>query len=193
MGKPSIATLVLLIAILATSFHPPLHAQEAKKEAATMQMTSTAFAPGGVIPKKFTGEGPDVSPALEWKGLPAGAKELALICDDPDAPRKDPWVHWVVYNIPASATGLPEGIGSPAAIGKLPGAQVGSTSWGRLGYNGPMPPPGHGRHRYYFKLYALSEPLKLKAGAGKEDVLAAIKGKLLAQCELMGTYERLAK
>ncbi|MBE7560017.1 YbhB/YbcL family Raf kinase inhibitor-like protein [bacterium] len=155
-----------------------------------MQITSSAFAPGGPIPKKYTGDGADVSPALEWKGLPADTKELALICDDPDAPRADPWVHWVVYNIPASATGLSEGIGSPAAISKLPGAQLGKNSWGKLGYNGPMPPPGHGRHRYYFKLYALSEPLKLKAGASKEELLAAIKGKLLDEAEVMGTYQR---
>lgn len=163
--------------------------QEARKEA-EMKLTSSAFREGGAIPRKYTGEGEDLSPPLAWSGVPEGARELALLCDDPDAPRPEPWVHWVLYNIPVSATGLAEGIGAPQAIGKLPGAQLGRNSWGKLGYGGPMPPPGHGPHRYYFKLFALSEPVKLKSAAGKQDLLEAIRGKVLAEAQLMGIYER---
>lgn len=147
-----------------------------------IRLTSPAFAPNAPIPKKHTGEGPDVSPPLAWSGLPAGTKELALICDDPDAPTLKPWVHWVLYKLPPTLPGLKEGDSG--------GGVEGMTDFGRPGWGGPMPPRGHGVHRYFFRLYALDRPVALKAGASKEDLLAAMKGHILDQGELVGTYER---
>ena len=145
-------------------------------------MSSPAFGAGAPIPKKHTGEGEDVSPALQWGGVPATAKELALICDDPDAPTPQPWVHWVLYKIPPHDGGLDEG--------KSGAALDGLNSWGERGYKGPMPPPGHGVHHYHFKLYALKAELNVGAGLTKDQLLAAMKGQILAQGELVGTYER---
>lgn len=148
-----------------------------------MKIESSAFNDGEAIPKKFTGEGDDVSPALSWSGAPDGTKEFALICDDPDAPVAEPWVHWVVYKIPAGTTSLPEGSAA--------GAKEGVNGFGNTGYGGPMPPPGHGTHHYHFKLYALDEPLSIsEAGASKAEVLKAMEGHILDQTELVGTYSR---
>jgi len=155
----------------------------------TLTITSTAFAAGQRIPSKYTGEGADVSPALSWSGVPAGTVELALICDDPDAPAGD-WVHWVIYKIPATATGLPEGIKRVEKVGEPTGALQGKNSWGTLGYRGPMPPPGHGTHHYHFKLYALDSALSVPAGLTKEKLLEAMRGHIKAQAELVGTYSR---
>ena len=148
----------------------------------TMTITSTAFAARSQIPRKHTGEGEDVSPPLAWEGVPDGTREFALICDDPDAPVPEPWVHWVLYKIPASRTSLAEGDNA--------GALEGKTGWGTAGYRGPMPPPGHGVHRYHFKLYALDEPLSLSAGASKDALLSEMEGHILGEAELIGTYER---
>jgi len=159
----------------------------------TVEITSTAFDEGQPIPQKFTGEGEDVSPLLAWGNLPEGTKELALICDDPDAPREEPWVHWVIYKIPADAGGLPEGVAKDAELQEPPGALQGQNSWpdGQMvGYRGPMPPEGHGPHRYFFKLYALDGPLDVKPGATKEELLQAMEGHVLGQGQTMGTYER---
>ncbi len=161
-----------------------------KPGGATMKIESPAFKEGGVIPKKHTGEGADVSPALAWSGAPAGVKEFALICDDPDAPTPQPWVHWVVYAIPADATGFKEGVAKTEKLDAPKGAIQGKTSFGRVGYGGPMPPRGHGVHHYHFKLYALDAPLGLKAGLDKSALLAATQGHVLAEAELIGTYER---
>jgi Raf kinase inhibitor-like YbhB/YbcL family protein len=119
---------------------------------------------------------------LHANGAPEGTRELALICDDPDAPVPQPWVHWVLYKIPADRTSLGEGDNG--------GGEEGITGWGEPGYRGPMPPPGHGVHRYFFKLYALDQPVNLAPGASKEELLAAIEGHTLAEAELIGTYER---
>ena len=147
------------------------------------KLSTSAFEPEGRIPRKYTGEGVDVSPALSWSGAPKGTVEFALICDDPDAPRKDPWVHWVLYKIPADRTSLAEGSADSAVEGK--------NDFGRNGYNGPMPPPGHGVHHYHFKLYALNQPLGItKPGATKAEVLKAMQGHILGEAELIGTYER---
>jgi len=149
-------------------------------------LTTTAFENGGSIPKKFTCDGADVSPALSWSEPPAGTQNLALISDDPDAPAGT-WVHWVVYDMPAAARGLPEGV---AKTGEVPGGgKQGVTDFRRPGYGGPCPPPGK-PHRYYFKLYALDTKLALKPGASKREVEAAMKGHILAQAELMGRYGR---
>lgn len=146
-----------------------------------MKIESPAFKADDRIPKKHTGEGEDASPPLSWGGAPAGTKEFALICDDPDAPTPKPWVHWVVWGIPGDAEGLREGAQK--------GVQ-GKNDFGRTGYGGPMPPPGHGVHHYHFQLYALGAPVDLAPGATKEELLAAMKGRVLAEAELVGTYER---
>ena len=155
-------------------------------------ITSDAFPHGEAIPTQFTGEGADVSPPVEWSGVPDEATELALICDDPDAPTPQPWVHWVIYKIPAAVTGLPEGVPREAELASPAGARQGVNSWSsdNLGYCGPMPPPGHGTHHYHFQLYALDAELDLKGQATKQELLDAMQGHILAQGELMGTYER---
>ncbi len=149
-------------------------------------LTSPAFAEGQPIPVKHTGQGEDRSPALKWTGVPAGAKSLALICDDPDAP-VGTWVHWVLYDLPATVAELPEGV--PAAGSLESGGKHGTNDFRHLGYGGPMPPPGKA-HRYYFSLYALDAPTGLRPGASKKDLLKAMEGHILAQGQLMGTYKR---
>src|SRR5262245_23802739 len=146
-----------------------------------MKLTSTAFENGKPIPRKFTGDGDDVSPPLKWADPPGGTKSFALICDDPDAPRGT-WVHWVLFNLPPEFRELPEGA-SPA------GAIDGVNDFGNLGYGGPAPPKGK-PHRYFFRLFALDTTIEFRAGATKEQVLAACKGHILAEGELMGTYQR---
>jgi Raf kinase inhibitor-like YbhB/YbcL family protein len=158
----------------------------------TIKITSSAFAAGLPIPKKYTGEGDDLSPPLAWSGVPEKTKELALICDDPDAPHGT-WVHWLIYKIPANATGLAEGIPREPRPKNPPGALQGVNSWPRgqnTGYRGPMPPPGHGTHHYYFKLYALDAPLVAESGLDKNGLLRVIEGHILAQGQLIGTYKR---
>jgi len=152
-----------------------------------LQLSSPAFPHNGRIPAQYTCDADDRSPQLEWKGVPPGAKSLALIVDDPDAP--DPkapkmvYVHWVLYDIPPSATGIPEGTTS------LPGeARDGTNDWNRTGYGGPCPPIG--RHRYFFKLYALDTVLGDLGPATKVELEAAMRGHILEQTELVGTYER---
>lgn len=150
------------------------------------QLSSTAFKQGGYIPGKHTGEGADLSPALQWVNPPAGTANFALICDDPDAPGGT-WVHWVIYNIPGEATGLPEGV---PPDGELKDAsRQGVNDFRKTGYGGPMPPRGTD-HRYFFKLYALDVPLVLKAGATKAELLKAMEKHTLGQAELMGRYKR---
>ena len=169
---------------------PNVDAKGGKKM--TIQITSSAFTQGQPIPKKHTGEGADVSPPLSWSNLPAGAKELALICDDPDAPNGD-WVHWVIYKIPAGAKGLPEGVPRKSNLKEPAGALQGKNSWpgaDAIGYRGPKPPPGHGVHHYYFKLYALDAPLNVEPGLDKKDLTEKINDHILAEGVLMGTYER---
>ncbi len=159
----------------------------------TLTLSSSAFTQGHPIPKKYTGEGEDVSPPLAWSGLPAGTKELALICDDPDAPRDEPWVHWVIYKIPAAASGLPEGVPKKSRLKEPAGALQGKNSWPEgenIGYGGPMPPPGHGVHHYYFKLYALDMALEVEPGLNKKALLEKMQGHILAEAALMGIYER---
>jgi Raf kinase inhibitor-like YbhB/YbcL family protein len=153
-----------------------------------MQLTSTAFTHGGAIPTRHTCEGDDLAPALAWRDVPAGTRSLALIVDDPDAPDpaapKRTWVHWVLYDLPAAATALPEG-GAPLPAG----TREGRNDWQRTGYGGPCPPIG--RHRYFFKLYALDATLgELGRAADKAAVERAMKGRVLAEAQLMGTYEK---
>jgi Raf kinase inhibitor-like YbhB/YbcL family protein len=160
-------------------------------------LTST-FQDGDPIAAKYTEDGDNVSPPLTWAETPEGTKSFVLICDDPDAPsprnpRPDPWVHWVIYNIPADASELPEGVPRDAQLSMPAGAKQGVNSWDadNLGYRGPSPPPRSGTHRYFFKLYALDTELDLGAGqVTKSQLLQAMQGHILAQGQLMGTYER---
>lgn len=150
-------------------------------------LTSAAFTQGSEIPSKYTCEGQDISPPLAWSGVPAGAKSLALIVDDPDAPDpaapKMTYVHWLLYNIPVGTAALPE------AVRQLPaGTLVGLNDWRRTGYGGPCPPIG--RHRYFHKLYALDTVLPDLRAPTKATLEAAMQGHVIAQAELMGTYQR---
>ena len=151
-----------------------------------MLLSSQAFSEGQAIPSKYTCDAENISPRLAWNGVPAGAKTLALIAEDPDAPAGT-WVHWVVYDLPATATELPEGRPKSQYIPE--GGTQGLNDFKHLGYGGPCPPRGK-PHRYFFKLYALDGALGLKPGATKRDVERAMEGHALAQAQLMGTYQR---
>jgi len=172
--------------IVLTSFI--LVRQRLQGRKSSLSVTSSAFNHGDVIPSRYTCDGEDISPALSWDEGPENTASYVLICDDPDAPRQNPWVHWVVYNIPANTTSLDENIDH---IAKLPdGSTQAMTDFGHIGYGGPCPPPGHGIHRYYFKIYALDQMLSLDSGSTKADVEAAMNDHLVAEGVLMGTYER---
>jgi Raf kinase inhibitor-like YbhB/YbcL family protein len=148
------------------------------------KLTVAGFREGETIPKEHTCEGKDISPALAWEGAPAGTQSYALIMDDPDAP-VGTWNHWLVWNIPATTSSLPEGV-RPGFTGV-----DGTNDFGKRGYGGPCPPRGHGAHRYYFRLYALDvADLKLRAGAKRAELDRALKGHILAEAQYMGRYER---
>ena len=158
-----------------------------------IELTSPVFAEGAPIPQKYTGEGDDVSPPLDWSNLPPGTKELALICEDPDAPTSEPWIHWVLYKIPPDVTGLPEGIDKAPRLKNPPGAVQGKNSWQSgqtIGYRGPMPPPGHGVHRYFFRLYALKAKLPTEPGFTVKRLRDEMADHVLGEGQLMGTYVR---
>src|SRR5690606_35385525 len=157
-----------------------------------MELTSPAFEDGSPIPKQYTEDGNNFSPPLRWDHVPAGTAELALIVDDPDAPRPKPFVHWVVYKIPPDAVGLPQGVPRDEELRNPLGATQGLNDFSRysLGYRGPAPPKGHGVHRYHFHLYALDQPLTLGPGIEKDALLRAMQGHILDEAELIGTYQR---
>lgn len=151
-----------------------------------LSVSSTSFANGGGIPKKFTCDGDDVSPDLSWSEAPPGTQSFALLADDPDAPAGN-WNHWTIWNIPAESRALPEGVSKKP---QLPdGSQQGMNDFRKSGFNGPCPPPGK-PHRYYFKLFALDAKLMLKEKSGKRELEAAMNGHILAQAECMGRYGR---
>jgi Raf kinase inhibitor-like YbhB/YbcL family protein len=158
-----------------------------------LTLTSSAFSAGGEIPSRYTCEGEDVSPPLAWSGVPDGTKSLALIVDDPDAP--DPakprmtWVHWVLYDLPVSLGGPPGAGGLAEGVKQLPaGTREGLNDWKRTGWGGPCPPVG--RHRYFFKLYALDCELPDLRRPTKADLEKAIEGHVLFKAELIGTYQK---
>jgi Raf kinase inhibitor-like YbhB/YbcL family protein len=151
-----------------------------------LTLTSSVFSDGEIIPRQHTGDGKDLSPPLRWTGTPEGTKSFALICDDPDAPRGI-WVHWVLFNLPADAKELPEGV--PAKEVLPSSARQGKNDFGKIGYGGPAPPKGK-PHRYFFKLYALDTMLDLPAGATKDQVMNALKGHIVAETQLVGKYVR---
>ena len=149
-------------------------------------LVSPAFPNGGPIAARYTCDGADLSPALAWSEVPAASQSLALIADDPDAPMGT-WVHWVLYDLPPTTNALPEDVARTQYIAG--NAKQGLNTWPRLGYGGPCPPPGK-PHRYFFKLYALDAMLDLQPGLTKKDLLKAMEGHVLAEGQLMGTYQR---
>ena len=175
-----VAGLVFLLALGVTS------ALAQGRGGSSVKVTSSAFAPGTMIPEQYTCKGNDVSPAIEWGEAPAQATSFAVIMDDPDAPRGT-WVHWVMWNIPASTRSLPQGVAKHEQLDD--GTRQGRNSNGNVGYNGPCPPMGQ-THRYFFRMYALDTKLDLTAGAERSELDAAMKGHVLAQGEYMGTFHK---
>ena len=155
-------------------------------EVPSIMVMSPAFAKGDTIPVKYTCDGEDISPWIKWDNPPEGTLVFALVCDDPDAPSGD-FVHWVIYDIPASSRGLEEGI--PATPDMENGSKQGRNGFGNIGYGGPCPPPGDA-HRYLFRLYALDALTGLSSGATKEEVTTAIEGHIIARGGYMGRYQR---
>lgn len=154
-------------------------------KAMAFEIKSSAFAANSTIPSKYTCDGSDVSPPLSWKDVPAGTKSFALISDDPDAP-VGTWVHWVMWNIPSTVSSLKEGMEKSASLSD--GTKQGMSDFKRPGYGGPCPPGG--THRYFFKLYALDTTLDLPANATKAQLEVAMKGHILGQTQIIGTYSR---
>jgi len=155
----------------------------------TFTLTSPAFENNGRIPRQYTGEGKDASPPLAWANPPEGTKSFALVCDDPDAP-VGTWDHWLIWNLPRHLTKLPEGVPTSQTVSDLGDAVQGNNSWPKIGYGGPMPPPGHGNHHYNFVLYALDTDLDLDPGAKKDALMQAMEGHILGKAELTGLYSR---
>jgi Raf kinase inhibitor-like YbhB/YbcL family protein len=155
--------------------------------AMTLALSSPAFAPDQRIPERYSRDGGNVSPPIEWRGAPSGTRSYALIVEDPDAP-KGTFRHWILYNIPASAQGLAEGAGSQKLDAPM---QAAVNGFGNRHYDGPQPPPGHGLHHYHFRLFALDvAQLKIPANASAQDVLEGARAHAVAQAEVVGTYGR---
>ncbi len=189
MGRNFIPQRMLLLSVsilIMIGCQPPPATPPEVKPVVTITITSPAFSEGDSIPENYTCDGDDVSPPLEWTGLPNGTQSLTLIVDDPDAP-VGTWVHWVIFDIPPSINGFPEGIARSEMI-EGTGTQ-GKNDSRQIGYIGPCPPKGK-PHRYFFKLYALDVALNLKAGVGKSEVEKAMRNHILAQGQLIGTYGR---
>lgn len=159
---------------------------EVKADQVVLELSSPAFVGDSLIPKEYTCDSTDVSPAIFWSGVPEGTKSLALICDDPDAPGRT-WVHWVLYGIPPDADSLPKAV--PGEEEVLGGVRQGLTDFNRVGYGGPCPPKGS-PHRYFFKLYAIDVELELEPGKTKEELLKAMEGHIIGQGQLVGRYGR---
>ncbi len=155
----------------------------------TLSLRTVAWAPGARIPREFTADGEDRSPPFSFHDPPTGVRAYALICDDPDAP-VGTWVHWVIYNIPGTERGLPEGVRPVERL--RGGACQGRNSWDRIGYGGPSPPPGS-PHRYFFRLYALPEAEALRPGLYAAEVEAAVRPRAIARAEYLGRYGRPVK
>jgi hypothetical protein len=174
-----------LVAVLASLVALPSGAEQGGSKMA-FSIASSAFKPGGSIPRVFTADGSNVSPALSWENPPSGTQAFALICDDPDAP-VGTWVHWLIWNLSASTKGLAQSVQQTKIL--TDGSAQGKNDFGRIGYGGPSPPPGK-PHRYFFRLYALKERLTLAAGASRRDLEKAMEGKTLGVAEVFGTYGR---
>ncbi len=172
MKKPAIV-LIIILSILPVN----------NLKGAPMKLISSVFNDGDRLPKKYTCEGDEVNPSLQWSGIPDGTKSLALIVDDPDAPGGT-WVHWLVYNIEPTVSNLPEGANITKPM------QQGMSSSNQIKYQGACPPKGHGTHHYYFTLYALDTTLNLKDGVTKQELLSAMNNHIREKATLMATYER---
>jgi Raf kinase inhibitor-like YbhB/YbcL family protein len=181
----ALSILVLLAGSVACTGEQP-QPRAVDEPVATLLLESDAFQAGDTIPQRYTCDGDDLSPALQWSEPPAGTQSLALIFDDVDAPAGT-WVHWVIFDMPAGALSLPEGVPADPVVDGL--GVHGSNSWQDLGYGGPCPPKG-GPHRYTFRLYALDTVLDLDAGAGRADLDKAMEGHILGTGQLMGRYGR---
>lgn len=157
-----------------------------------MRLRSPVFEDGASIPKKYTEDGENISPPLLIEDVPSKARTLAIVMDDPDAPRKDPWVHWVLYNAPADIGELPAAIPRREELERPLAALQGVNNWPKhnIGYRGPAPPKGDGTHHYRFRVYALDNELPLSAGLVKDALLKAMHGHVIAEAELIGTYQR---
>ena len=161
-------------------------ARAGERSQAKLGVSSSSFGEGQPIPSRYAGPN-GVSPALAWTGLPPGTREVAVLCEDPDAPFPKPFVHWVVYGLAPTTTNLPEGL--PRDPHLPVGGTQGKNSTHGLGYTGPKPPPGHGVHHYHFEVFALDAPVDLPPEADREDLISAMKGHVLALGEVVGTYE----
>ena len=180
-----IISVILLLGCGSKNGNKPIEKETNQDNIMELKIISSAFEEGGMIPKEFTCDGDNVSPELSWTGAPAETQSFALICDDPDAPAGI-WVHWVIYNIPASEKGLHEGVSADKKL--YNGTMQGINDFRETGYGGPCPPGG--THRYYFKLYALDITLNIEGNVTKNVLLDAMKGHILAQGQLMGKYTR---
>jgi len=182
----ALSAALILLGTAAVGCKPEEEGKMGKLEVAAMTVSSPAFQHRGAIPKEFTADGDNVSPPLHWPDVPDGTKSIALVCEDPDAPRGT-FVHWVIFNIGPETRELPRGV--PASAKLAYGALQGKNDLGKIGYAGPAPPRGR-PHRYFFRLYALDAMLDLEGGATRGQLSGAIEGHVLAEGEIMGTYGR---
>ncbi len=190
MGIRCLPLLILASVALAGCSKPaptvtPFPANSAQPNQTEIKLTSSAFKEGEAIPRAYTCDGVNISPPLEWTGVPKTARTIAIVVDDPDAPGGN-WVHWVLYNLPADNIGLIENL--PFTENLKAGGFQGKNDFGKIGFGGPCPPTG--THRYFFRIYALESELFLKAGATKAELLKAMEGHIVLQGQLMGTYRR---
>lgn len=189
LNRAAFISLLPLLLVSACATQPKVSLQSPSPSPQTsdraITITSSAFQEGQPIPRQYTCDGVNVSPALEWTGVPKTAKTIAIIADDPDAP-SGTFTHWVLYNLPSETIGMVENL--PATEDLKSGGHQGLNDFNQVGYGGPCPPSG--RHRYFFKLFALDYELPLKAGAKRPEVDQAMEGHILGQGQLMGTYHR---
>lgn len=158
----------------------------------TLRLTSETFLPNQPIPTRNTPQGENLSPALSWSGVPEAARELVLICEDPDAPKPRPSVHWILHRLPTDVLSLPEGVPAERELKQFGGAVQGQNDFKTRGWKGPRPPLGHGVHHYHFQLFAIDTQLSLGPDANLDELTRAMKGHVLAEGEIVGTYEQKA-
>ncbi len=157
---------------------------------ANIEVTSAAFGEGAAIPRHYAGDGDGVSPPLAWSRVPERTRSVAVLCEDPDAPFPSPFVHWLIHGLPPTVHSLDEGVGRTTTVPGVPSAHQGSNSGHDTGYMGPMPPPGHGVHHYYFEVFALDTTLDLDESPTRDELVKAMRGHVLASGSLVGTYVR---